>query len=227
MKKVVLSLVLAGLLAGSADAARIYLANSTDGSNGLTIPEGSSGDLDIRLDTSALDSIKVAFVNAFLDSDDDNLSVTATQGLGAPFGYDQSSFKFPAALSEDQGNEYALIMGDQTPGGGLPLGAATHVLDTLTVLNNFGQSGDKPVYFEASKFAGDPAPPRQPAAFGPAPTFSPYITAPWGFPAGFPGFLYVGSATSTNPAFIITKAVPEPATLGLLALGALVVIRRR
>jgi hypothetical protein len=214
MKKVVLSLVLAGLMVGSANAAKIYLANSDDGSNGLTIPEGSTGNMDIRVTTAAVDSLQIAFINAFLDGGDENLSVTDVNG-GQNWIYDRSAFDLPASLSG--GNEYSLVSGDQDGGDALPLGTATHVIDTLTVLNSFGQSGDKKVTFELGA--------RAPAAF--SPLFISYITAPAGFPPGFPNFLYVGSDTSTNPAFIITKAVPEPATLGLLALGALVAIRRR
>ena len=128
-------------------------------------------------------------------------------------------YELPAHFDKNSGNEYALLAGDETDGGGFPLGAATYVMDTLTILNTQGQSGEELVYFEILSRIG--------FAKGPAPTYTPFTTAPYGFPPGFPGFVYIGDSTSTNAAFIITKAVPEPALLSMLGFALVFGTRRK
>lgn len=236
MKKVLMSLLVAGLMVSGAQAATIFLANSADGSGKLEIPEGGIGSMDIRVKSEVGDAVGIAFINAFLDSTDDNLCVDSiTHGQPTPpWKYDQTSFDFDSCLhlSATGGNEYALVFGDPTPvTGGFPLGVATHVIDTLNILNTAGQFGKKDVLFESGA--------RKPQAFGPGPVFTPFTTHDNVFLCSIglvyiPGQLNMGEGNYTGGpgtpcynAFEINKAVPEPTTLALLALGGLGLLRRR
>jgi len=225
MKRVGLFAVLAAmLLVGSANAAVLWMSDSA-GNTGLDLTAGAypgTGDMQIRLTTGALDTINIAFINAFLNTtgagvDADSVDVIGVAGGNGDWTYDRSAFTLPADIDQT-GNEYGLVSGD-SDGPGYPLGSATYVHDSLTVqdTNAFGTAGTVNVVFEGA--------PRAAQAFGPGPTFAQYTLAPPGFPADFPNFLYVGDANSNNPAFPIT--VPEPAALGVLAFGGLAALRRR
>lgn len=212
MKKGLFTVLAAGLLAGSVNAAQIDL-QATDGSAKATVD--GTGTVNVVIITAAVDATPIAFVNAFLDADNTLADVENAVG-GQNWTYDRSAFKYPAELDLTGGNEYGLVSGDSDGGDSLPLGSATHIIDSLTVSGP--DSGSTLVTFELGA--------RQPQVFGPAPTYVPYTVAPAGFPPGFPGFLYVGDGGSNNPAFEINY-IPEPAALALLALGGLVAIRRR
>jgi hypothetical protein len=227
MKKVGLVAVLAaGLLAGSAFAATVSIT-APDGGNLLDLSGSDNGDMQIRVTTVALDTIQLAFLNAFLDTtgsgiDADSVDVVGvTAGNGAPWIYDRSAFedKLPVDIDES-GAEYGLVSGDPTqPSGGYPLGPATYVHDTIHLMdtNGEGAEGDVFVTFELGA--------RAPNATGPGPTFAPFFPGHSGFPPNFPNTLYVGNDTGGNPQFVIH--VPEPAALGVLAFGGLAALRRR
>jgi hypothetical protein len=221
MKKGLFAVLAAGLFVGSVSAAEIGLQNAADGSAKLTLDgfTGEYGYLNLVIKTYDADtpgSLDVSFVNAFLDATNDNADVGSVAG-GQNWTYDRTAFKLPAELDEAGGNEYGLVSGDSDGGDALPLGSATHVIDTLGLYTS-ETSGNTLVTFELGA--------RQPQVFGKPPTYIPFTVAPFGFPPNFPGFLYIGSPTSTNPGFEINY-VPEPAALGLLALGGLVAFRRR
>jgi hypothetical protein len=213
MKKGLFMVLAAGLLAGSVNAAQIDL-QGTDGSNKVVVD--GTGTLNVVIITAAVDATPVAFVNAFLDATNGNADVTNAVG-GQNWTYDRTAFKYPAELDLAGGNEYGLVSGDSDGGDELPLGSATHIIDSLT-LSSAETSGSTAVFFELGA--------RQPQVFGPAPTYTPFTVAPFNFPPGFPGFLYVGDPVSTNSPTEINY-IPEPAALALLALGGLVAIRRR
>lgn len=213
MKKGLFTILAAGLLAGGAIAGQIDLQNAADGSAKLTVD--GSGTMNLVFITAAIDSINVSFVNAFLDTNNDNATVESTTG-GQAWTYDRSAFKLPAALDEAGGNEYGLVSGSQDGSNKLPLGSATHIIDTLG-LSSTETSGSTLVTFELGA--------RQPQVFGPPPGFAPFFVIP-NFPPGFPNNVYVGDSNGTNSAFEINY-IPEPASLGLLALGGLAAIRRR
>jgi hypothetical protein len=218
MKKGLFAVLAAALLAGSANAAVIDLQNAADGSSKLTLDAGVEGFANVVVTTNAADTINVAFVNAFLNADNDLALVTSWSG-GQNWTYDRSAFegKGDVHISQDGGVEYGLVSGDSDGGDELPLGAATWVIDTIG-LTSSETSGSTQVTFELGA--------RAPQVFGPAPTYLPYVVAPAGFPPNFSNFLYVGDESSNNSPFEINY-VPEPAALGLLALGGLVAFRRR
>jgi hypothetical protein len=214
MKKGLFAILAAGLLAGGANAAQIDL-QGTDGSAKATVD--GTGTMNVVIITYAVDATQVSFVNAFLDTNNDNADVESASAAQAGWTYDTSAFKFPAELDEAGGNEYGLVSGSQDGTNALPLGSATHIITALG-LSSGETSGSTNVTFELGA--------RQPQVFGPPPTFTPFTVAPAGFPPNFPGFLYLGDGSSNNPAFEINYS-PEPASLGLLALGGLAAIRRR
>lgn len=217
MKKGLFTVLAAGLLAGGVNAAQIDLQNASDGSAAIDI--ATTGNVNVVMITAAVDSIQVSFVNAFLDTDNDLGQVSAVSGGQAGWTYDRSAFKLPAELDDAGANEYGLVSGSQDGSAKLPLGSATHVIDTLTLENSDNMADAHTlVWFELGA--------RAPQVFGPPPTFSPFTVAPAGFPAGFPNFLYIGDGSSNNSAFDI-HWIPEPAALALLAFGGLVAIRRR
>jgi len=213
MKKGLFTVLAAGLLAGTVNAAQIDL-QATDGSSKATVD--GTGTVNVVIITGAVDATPVAFVNAFLDASNGNADVTNAVG-GQNWTYDRTAFKYPAELDAAGGNEYGLVSGDSDGGDALPLGSATHIIDTLS-LSSTETSGSTQVNFELGA--------RQPQVFGPAPTYVPFTVAPPNFPPNFPGFLYIGDGASTNSSFEINY-IPEPAALALLALGGLVAIRRR
>jgi hypothetical protein len=217
MKKGLFTVLAAGLLAGSVNAGQIDLQNAGDGSAAIDVT--TTADVNLVIITAAVDTIPVSFVNAFLDTDNDFGQVSAVSGGQAGWTYDRSAFKLPAELDETGGNEYGLVSGDSDGSSALPLGSATHIIDTLTLENSDNLADAHTlVWFELGS--------RAPQVFGPPPTFSPYTVAPPGFPPGFPNFLYVGDEGSFNPGFDV-HWIPEPAALALLAFGGLVAIRRR
>jgi hypothetical protein len=217
MKKGLFTILAAGLLAGGAIAGQIDLQNAADGSAKIDIT--TYGNVNLVWIGGATDTIPVSFINAFLDADNDIGEVSNVTGGQGGWTYDRSAFKLPAELSLTGGNEYGLVSGDSDGSSTLPLGSATHIIDTLEVHNVDGVDGASTlVTFELGA--------RQPQVFGAPPTYTPYTVAPGPFPPGFPNFTYVGDGSSTNTPFEINW-IPEPASLGLLALGGLVAIRRR
>jgi MYXO-CTERM domain-containing protein len=220
MKKGLFTILAAGLLAGSAYAGQIDLQNADDGSAKITIDGAGAGTgtMNVVFITSSLDTVNnVGFINAFLDASNGDADVASVTG-GQAWTYDRSAFKLPAELDSAGGNEYGLVSGDQTGLNFLPAGVdATYIIDTLG-LTSTQTSGSTLVSFE---FGADE--PRSPQVFTSASVLWP--TAPSGLPFKLPNFLYVGD-DSTDPGLEINY-VPEPASLGLLALGGLAAIRRR
>jgi hypothetical protein len=222
MKKVVLCAVLAAaLMAGSANAATLFLTNSAGG-NLLDLTATGSGDMQVRLTTASVDTIQISFINAFLDTtgvgiDADSVDVASVVGGNASWipGYDRSAFpNLPSEIDQaGSGDEYGLVSGDSDGSAAYPLGAATYVHDTLNLVDTNAPLavGTVNVTFELGA--------RQPQAFGGPPGFTPFTVAPPPFfPPGFSNFLYLGDATSSNDPFIVTK-VPEPGSVVLFGMG--------
>jgi len=223
MKKGLYAVLAAALFVGSVSAAEIGLQSADDGSAKLTL-DGSTGELgymNLVIRTYEVDTpfdYDVSFVNAFLDATNDDAFVGSWVG-GQNWTYDRTAFegKGTVYLDEAGGVEYGLVSGDSDGGDALPLGAATHIIDTLGLYSS-ATDGNTFVTFELGA--------RQPQVFGKKDTYLPFTVAPAGFPPNFAKFLYIGDGGSNNPAFEINY-VPEPAALGLLALGGLVAFRRR
>ena len=153
MGKVISSMVVAGLLASSANAALLFLQNPDDPNcNTVDLLPGESVHLNIVLTIREIDS-GFAFANVFLDDGqnqtDDKLAVVEViQGFTEPAGdlvYNRSSFTLSADVSHDAGNEYALIMGRFDR---VNWGPGTYVLDTLVITNGSDELGEHPITFE-------------------------------------------------------------------------------
>jgi len=224
MKKGLFTILAAGMLASAANAIVIDLQNAADGSAKITLSPTADGNVNLVIITNTLDTFNVSFVNAFLDSSNDDADVVGlTEGQpgwdkndgSGNSAYDRSAFKLPAELDEAGGNEYGLVTGDQDFGDALPNDGAAHIIDILT-LHSDNVSGSTTVTFETGRLQ----------AFANADQgFEDWIIFP-GLPPGLPGVLYPGDKDGTNSPFEINY-VPEPASLGLLALGGLAAIRRR
>lgn len=221
MRKVLLAVVVAGLLASSANAALLFLSADDGGSKLDLGPLGSgneTGNMNLMLtvrDMDELDFAGFAFANVFLNDDNDEADgklnvIEVIQGFDEPVGeivYDRDAFTLPADISWALNNEYGLIMG-RVDGGSW--GAGTYLLDTLVILNNSDDTEAQVVVtFEKDG--------RSPQIFN-----GNQAMYAWGF--GFdnviPGFSDPGED------FVINN-VPEPATLALMAFGGLALLRRR
>jgi len=221
MRKVLLAVVVAGLLASSANAALLFLS-ADDGGSKLDLAPGQTGNMNMSITIRDIDvdfgdfGGGFAFVNAFLNDDDDEADgkINVVEVIsGFPEGgdlmivYDRDAFDLPADISWNQNNEYGLIMG-RVDGGFW--GPGTYLLDTLVLRNDSDSTeGETVVTFEKGG--------RAPQIFADG-----NVQYAWGF--GFdnviPGFADPGDD------FVINN-VPEPATLALMAFGGLALLRRR
>lgn len=219
MRNVVLAAALYGVLAGGANAALLELLTD-DGGSTITLAPGDSDDMSIIVTIRDIDD-GFAFFNMFLD-DDDHLSngevdvTVMTNGIGTI--YDQHAFSLPADISYDLNNEYALVMGSGPDGDGQTnWGPGTYLLQTLTLTHNgASESGSVPVTFEKGA--------RAPQIVTASPQ---YLTYVWGLGLDnvMPNFSDPGVGGSDMPFEI--NFIPEPASLALVALGGLALLRRR
>ena len=224
MRKPLLAVVVAGLLASSANAALLFLSNAEDGGSTMDLAPGGTGTMNIMLTVRHIDEVDFAgfaFANVFLNDENDfadgKLNVHEVIS-GFPEGgpeevvYDRDGFVLPADISWNQNNEYGLLMG-RVDGGSW--GEGTYVLDQLVIINDSDSTeGEKPVTFEKGG--------RAPHIF--AGNLALYQ---WGFGSDniIGGFADPGVGAEDNP-FMINN-VPEPATLAVVALGGLALLRRR
>ncbi len=219
MSKVLLCVALFGLVASGANAALLEL-QADDGGGTISLAPGDSADMSIILTIRDIDD-GFAFAVVFLN-DDDNLSngevdMTAwTEGIGTT--YDHHLLRLPADLSHDMYNEYALIMGSGPDGNGRTTwGPGIYLLETLTLTHNgASESGTVPVTFEKGI--------RPPQIITALPDF---IIYEWGLGLDnvMPNFSDPGVGGEGNPFNI--NFIPEPASLTLVALGGLALLRRR
>jgi len=226
MRKTLLAVVVAGLLASSANAALLFLA-ADDGGSKLDLAPGQTGNMNMSITIRDIDvnlgggGGGFAFVNAFLNDDNDDADgkINVVEVIsGFPEGgpeevvYDRDPFVLPADISWNQNNEYGLIMG-RVDGGFW--GPGTYLLDTLVLLNDSDSTeGEKPVTFEKGG--------RAPHIFADL-----NILYAWGLGLDniIGGFADPGVGAEDNP-FIINN-IPEPSALALMAFGGLALLRRR
>ena len=153
-----------------------------------------------------IDSLRAAFVGAFLDDNSDCVKVTGVACSEILDSYCDPSWQeddYPIEISEDLEVEYGLVWGVLIEVAAL--GPGTYVLNSLELTHSGPEvETDILVTFELGA--------RQPLAFdfdGVA-----FTIAPPGFPANLPDWLYVGDANSNNPPFIIHKVLESPACDG-------------
>ncbi len=214
MKKFLLVLVACGLMATTANAAFVWLENADNGSNVIDIPGGDSGWMYAKIQIAAVDSPMLGW-NLRFDTDVP-LNVAATQWT--PLGPSWTSGRaqnpptpFPPGPLGSLGG-YGIWSAEATVVPGDLVGAGTYIMDeilfaddteyTALVTINLSSAGSE-FYYNGGSYSRYPIP---------------------GDPAPIPNWYSLGTGDETLP---LTVIVPEPASLALLGIGALALIRRR
>ena len=96
------------------DGAIIRMENAANGSSEMTLAPGESGVMNIVLEVLPVDSLRAAFVAAFLDDNSDCVKVTGVACSEILDSYCDPSWQeddYPIEISEDLEVEYGLVWG--------------------------------------------------------------------------------------------------------------------
>ena len=142
MMRAIASLGFVLMLAGTAHGAFLYLENAADGSASMDLAPGESGELSILMHIHEIDSDGVAFLNGFLDTDNESLAESVP--ITAIVAGDWYDFEFPKDELPVTLEEFAF------GGGGDPLEPGVTVLLVTLVITHTGTetAGSVEITFE-------------------------------------------------------------------------------
>ena len=225
---IVVLVAVMGFVASSAGAIELSLTpNWEHEGDRVAVSLSETAVISIHIDIGADDG-NVSFANIFFDA--------TPFGSGDSKGYDvvRNEFKmtrnngegwFRNAGSWDENIEnYSLIAADDDGGGG-PGSDGPHDDFLASIIIHGTQIGEYHLYFE-NRVTAEGAP-RTPGLFDSNNRQHPIS------PNGWPGFIYFSNAwIDDTPGFefdvpFVVNVIPEPASLALLAVGGLVLLRRR
>jgi hypothetical protein len=231
MKKFLTVVALVGLVASSASAIEVSLTpNWEDTGSKLDLVLSQTGVVSVYLNIGADDG-NVSFMNAFFDASPLNDGATA--------GYDVVGREFKMQRNDGSGwfraipwdgdrniEKYVLIAADDEPGNPGPgtNGPWTGHMDSIIIHGT--EIGDYDLYFE-NRFTVDPGhAARPPQLFDLQSNQKLYANN-----LDLPGFMHFRNAWRDDAVgfdvpFVI-NVTPEPASLALLAIGGVALLRRR
>jgi hypothetical protein len=211
MKKFLLVMVACGLMATTANAAYVWIENADNGSDTIDMTMGDSGWMNALIQIAPVDNAWTGF-NLRFDTTAD-LTVVDTEWAAYP-GWSSSRAQnpvtpFPPGLLGSLGG-YGIWSGEALNVADA-LGAGTYLMDSILfggeaamgdVTINLSTAGSE-FYREGGTYNLYPVP---------------------GAPAPIPNWYALGIGDVTAPLHV---NIPEPASLALLAIGGLALIRRR
>ncbi len=228
MKKILIVAALAGFMASSVSAIELSIRpNWEETGDTLEIEISETGVLTLTMVLAAGDG-NVSFMNAFLDA--------TPLGSGDAVGYDVTGNEFKMVRDDGTGwfrnvgdsssrniEDYSLIAADDEGGGGPGTNDfGTYGVDSIIIHGT--ELGSYDLYYE-NPVTADGAP-RRPQLFDLDNTIKDYAIA-----LRIPGFYWFLNAwrddyQEFDVPFVI-NVIPEPASVALLAVGGLVLLRRR
>lgn len=227
MKKI-LALALVGLVASSASAVELSLVGDDD--DQVTVALSTTGTITVQMVLDGGADGNVSFMNAFMDAAPFNEGTTdgyTVEGNVFKMERDDGSPWFRNAGGANGPNieDYSLIAADDEGGGGPGTnGAGTYAVDNIIIHGT--DIGVYHLYYENGVTAEGA--PRPPGVFDLNNVQKGYaINLP------LPGFMFFRNAwvePAATPPFdvpFIVNVTPEPASLALLAVGGLALLRRR
>jgi hypothetical protein len=230
MKKLLTVAALVGLLASSATAIEISITpNWEDTGDKLDLGLSQTGVVSVYLNIGQDDG-NVAFMNAFFDAsplNDGSTDGYTVEGREFKMVRNDGSGWFRAIPWDGDPNieKYSLIAADDEQGNTIGTnGPFTGHMDSIILHGT--ELGDYMLYYE-NRFTVDPGhAARPPQLFDRDNNQKLYANN-----LDLPGFVHFKNAwredaTGFNVPFVI-NVVPEPASLGLLAIGGLALLRRR